>query len=327
MKTPQISVVVPVYNAEKYLHRCVDSILGQSYTSFELLLINDGSKDNSAVICDEYVVKDSRVRVFNKENGGVSSARNMGIDNSKGDWITFIDSDDWVEIDYLKCLFENKEDGFVVSAYIYERENNISYEKLNNELITIGPDSLTSILMKGAFTTPYCKLYRREILEKGKIRFNCQLSSYEDTLFVWTYLLHIDKIRTIDNFTYHYCITGSGLSNKRISIDECIFALDCFHKLLLEYQYKHVGFDIRIRLVWLVDQFFKKALKEEVCENTIFVERKTRLCKILQSESVICLLKDKIIMPKGIKRRIFDFLGLNKCYVLLTAYLYFYKYN
>ena len=82
--TPKISVIVPVYNAEKYLHRCIDSILSQTFTDFELLLINDGSKDSSGAICDEYAAKDNRVRVFHKENGGVSSARNLGLDNANG---------------------------------------------------------------------------------------------------------------------------------------------------------------------------------------------------------------------------------------------------
>ena len=327
MKTPQISVIVPVYNAEKYLHRCIESILEQTYTDFELLLINDGSNDNSGVICDEYVIKDSRVRVFHKKNGGVSSARNLGIDNSKGNWVTFIDSDDWVEKDYLNCLLENNEEGFAVSAYIYERENKISYEKLNDELITIGPDTLTGVLMKGAFTTPYSKLYKYEILKKEDIRFNCKLTSCEDTLFVWTYLLYIDKIKTIDRFTYHYCITGNGLSNKRISIDESIFAMECFYKLLLEFQKKHKTFDIRVRHIWLVDQFFKKTMNEEVCENKKFNQRKNKLLRILQSESVICLLQDKVVMPKGLKRKIWDYLALEKHWLFLTMYTYFYKYD
>ena len=88
-----VSIIVPVYNTEKFLHRCIDSILAQTYTDFELLLIDDGSKDSSGAICDEYAVKDARVRVFHKENGGVSSARNLGLDNAKGEWITFVDSD------------------------------------------------------------------------------------------------------------------------------------------------------------------------------------------------------------------------------------------
>ena len=93
--TPKISVIVPVYNVEKYLPRCIDSILSQTFTDFELLLIDDGSPDNCGKICDEYAAKDSRVRVFHKPNGGVSSARNLGLDNARGEWIAFIDSDDF----------------------------------------------------------------------------------------------------------------------------------------------------------------------------------------------------------------------------------------
>ena len=120
---PKISVIVPVYNVEKYLHRCVDSILAQTFTDFELLLINDGSKDSSGVICDEYAAKDSRVLVFHKENGGVSSARNMGLDNAKGEWISFVDSDDWVEKEYLETLYQDGEFDFV-TCYWNVLENN-----------------------------------------------------------------------------------------------------------------------------------------------------------------------------------------------------------
>ena len=93
-----VSIIVPVYNAEEHLRRCVDSILVQTFSDFELLLIDDGSKDGSAAICDEYTIKDSRVRVFHKENGGGSSARNLGLDNAQGEWIAFVDSDDFIPV-------------------------------------------------------------------------------------------------------------------------------------------------------------------------------------------------------------------------------------
>ena len=94
---PKISVIVPVYNTEKYLHRCIDSVLAQTFTDWELLLIDDGSKDTSGSICDKYAAKDKRIRVFHKENGGVSSARNLGRDYAQGEWVTFVDSDDYIE--------------------------------------------------------------------------------------------------------------------------------------------------------------------------------------------------------------------------------------
>jgi glycosyltransferase involved in cell wall biosynthesis len=102
---PLISVIVPVYNAEKRLVKCIDSILAQSYIHFELLLINDGSKDSSGTICDAYAQKDNRVKVFHKENGGASSARNIGIEHATGEYIVFVDSDDYVEKDYLSAFF------------------------------------------------------------------------------------------------------------------------------------------------------------------------------------------------------------------------------
>ena len=96
-----ITVIVPVYKAEKYVLRCVDSILAQTFTDFEVLLIDDGSPDRSGEICEEYAQKDARVRVFHKDNAGVSSARNLGLDNAKGEWVTFVDSDDWVHEDFI----------------------------------------------------------------------------------------------------------------------------------------------------------------------------------------------------------------------------------
>ena len=99
-----ISIIVPIYNVENYLRHCLDSIQKQTYQNFECLLINDGSPDNSAGICREYVEKDSRFRYFEKENGGLSSARNVGIEKSSGVYITFVDSDDWLDSDYLEAV-------------------------------------------------------------------------------------------------------------------------------------------------------------------------------------------------------------------------------
>ena len=103
---PKISVIIPVYNTEKYLRRCIDSVLAQTYQDFELLLIDDGSKDSSGAICDEYASQDTRVRVFHKENGGVSSARNLGLDHARGEWITFVDADDWMADDMLQQMLD-----------------------------------------------------------------------------------------------------------------------------------------------------------------------------------------------------------------------------
>ena len=119
---PKISVIVPVYNAEKYLPRCIDSVLTQIFTDFELLLIDDGSIDESGKICNEYADNDKRIRVFHKENGGVSSARNVGLDKAIGEWITFLDSDDSLFADFFSSfagLLDSNVD-FVTSSFVNE---------------------------------------------------------------------------------------------------------------------------------------------------------------------------------------------------------------
>ena len=102
---PLISIIVPIYNVEKYLSRCINSVLSQTFPDFELLLIDDGSTDKSGYICDGYAQKDSRIKVFHIENGGVSAARNYGLDNARGEWITFVDADDWIDKDMYYKLY------------------------------------------------------------------------------------------------------------------------------------------------------------------------------------------------------------------------------
>ena len=125
---PAISVIVPVYNTEKYLDECIQSILNQSFTNFELLLIDDGSTDRSGAICDQYAAKDERVRVFHKENGGVSSARNVGLDEAKGEWIAFVDSDDYLLSNALDLITDLENEDFVICSYqrFIENQNPLS---------------------------------------------------------------------------------------------------------------------------------------------------------------------------------------------------------
>ena len=125
MSNPKISVIIPVYNAESTLRRCVDSVLAQTFTDFECLLIDDGSKDRSGAICDEYAARDSRIRAFHKENGGVSSARNLGLDNATGEWIAFVDSDDWAGEKYLESFSEYLDADLIISGIQSVNKNEI----------------------------------------------------------------------------------------------------------------------------------------------------------------------------------------------------------
>ena len=120
---PEVSVIVPVYNMEEYLPRCIESILAQTYRDFELILVDDGSSDNSGNMCDEYALKDNRIKSVHKENDGVSSARNCGLQVAEGKYILFIDSDDFVDPSYIGELLENKEYDYVTAGHYIQRYN------------------------------------------------------------------------------------------------------------------------------------------------------------------------------------------------------------
>lgn len=224
MNMPNISVVVPVYKVENTLHYCVDSILSQTYNDFELILVDDGSPDNSGKICDDYAQKDSRVAVIHKENGGVSSARNVGINNSRGKYICFVDSDDYIDKNFLEILVDikskyNGADNFwcyfrTVDDYSFKRSEEINEALPNVE--TYGAADIMTLHNLWLDAGPYCKLYDREVINKNKIKFDENLSFGEDLIFNYQYLDNTNKsIIVINDKLYNY-VQGdlSSLSKK-----------------------------------------------------------------------------------------------------------------
>ena len=215
---PKISVIVPVYNTEKYLRRCVDSILAQTFTDFELLLVNDGSTDGSGMICDEYAQKDSRVRVFHKENGGVSSARNLGLDNAFGELVSFVDSDDWIENNYFATLLEGVNSDLSICNCKIENSN-LKWDIIIENGMQ-NKDSIEKLFDKGGFTGfaflgPYCKLFRKDIIDRYDIRYRKKIYNGEDSLFVLEYFCYIDNYFGINEKLYHYWQPGNGLSGTK----------------------------------------------------------------------------------------------------------------
>ena len=209
-----ISIIVPIYNVEKYLRQCLDSILNQTYQNFECLLINDGSPDNSADICREYVEKDSRFRYFEKENGGVSSARNLGIEHSKGQYITFIDSDDWVDSDYLEVLYKSLTDekaDVAVSTYkqFNMDDNNYyvhSYQRGYEKKIFTGPELIDNLQLLSSFDYSYHSVCGKLVksVRVETIRFNEETTLGEDMEFWYKLFLISDKVVYINKDTYIY---------------------------------------------------------------------------------------------------------------------------
>lgn len=205
-----VSVIIPVYNAEKYMRKGIDSVLNQTYKNIEVILINDGSKDKSAEICDEYAAKDSRVRVLHKDNGGVSTARNAGIECASGKYITFVDSDDTIPEDavetLIKPLIDNSSIDYSagnVFHYIGEKQIYSYDQKKVNDIITVKKEEIASCIFYNQGYA-YAKIYVRDIILKEKIRFNNQYSLGEDSLFVKQYLLHINGVAITQKCVYNY---------------------------------------------------------------------------------------------------------------------------
>lgn len=218
---PIISIVVPIYNAEKYLRHCIESILQQTFTNFELLLINDGSTDSSQHICDDYSW-DSRVRVFRKSNRGVSAARNFGIKKSIGKYLTFVDSDDYLEPNALELLYRNISNGdcdLVCASY-----RRISSKK-ELYVCSLSPQILTcqnlatlcyeinfAIILGGVWG----KLYKKEIISNHKISFPENIHYSEDNIYNIQYYKCVNAAKIIDSIIYNYYDSYKVLSSETI---------------------------------------------------------------------------------------------------------------
>lgn len=195
-----ISVIVPIYNTDNYLDSCVNSILNQSYQSYELLLIDDGSTDNSSIICDNYSNKYDVIRVFHKKNGGPASARNLGLKEAKGDFITFIDADDWVDEDYLQ--------NFVTSIHV-DRYDNLIMQGLVKEFT----DGSSYICDDSIYFAAGCgNLYNRKVIVDNQILLNSEMKLGEDTIFNLDYLMFVDGYTIVDKCGYHYRHSNKGTS-------------------------------------------------------------------------------------------------------------------
>ena len=200
----KISVIVPIYNSEKYVGTCIESLINQTYENIEILLIDDGSLDKSGEICDEYAKKDSRIHVVHIKNQGVSVARNIGIDSSSGEYITFVDSDDYVKPAYLTNLIDAMSSNIdIVICGITNKRGKTAKANYPNS-----PSFFTIDDLKKNYDTympingPYCKLYKRELIEK--IRFDKGIVMGEDFLFNLKYLSMCKNLATVKSAAYVY---------------------------------------------------------------------------------------------------------------------------
>jgi glycosyltransferase involved in cell wall biosynthesis len=274
-----ISIIVPVYNVEKYLNRCLDSIINQSFINFELILINDGSTDKSGKICDKYAQIDKRVRVIHKKNEGVSLTRNLGINIAKGDYITFIDSDDWIEQDFLKKAIEYIKENNVsilITGFVFENNKKIfnTFNAKKDEIL-LNDEIKKEFLKQNKFSwTVYDKFFKKEIIKKYK--FDSRFKIGEDMLFCWQILKNEKKIGYLPLYKYHYDISASKTMTSN-------FSLKWFDgikvKKIIYKDVRNISRELELlaRIVCIVEMMVlsKKAIKSNVYSTK-------RLIKLLQ---------------------------------------------
>lgn len=242
---PRISIIVPVYNTAKYLHRCLDSILQQSFKDFEVLLVDDGSTDGSGKICDEYIAKDSRVRVFHKDNGGVSSARNVGLDNAVGEWVTFIDSDDELNIEGLRLDYEQLPNVDLILTAYYRKigttyELNVVEREENHDFKTFLSENLNC----GIFSVVWGKFFKKEKI--GNLRFDVAMKIGEDTLFTLMFLNVINECKVVNTVTYIYNQPQNLQKKYSLSVTDATSNLDKIHTAYKQLNIISIDFEKRI---------------------------------------------------------------------------------
>ncbi len=235
---PLVSIIVPVYNVEKYLNKCIFSIINQSYKNLQILLVDDGSADASPQICDKYAAVDERITVYHNSNHGPSYSRNFGLERSNGEYITFIDSDDWLEENYVTNLVQAIiETGteLAISPNFLDYPDKSVTESVDESKLT-GKLQQDLVKLYRLTPSPCCKLYRKDIICKYNIKFPSGKSYSEDRVFNYIYLQNIKSYVYIDIPQYHYLqFVGNSLTKQRTmkAFDDAMYALEMERDFLL----------------------------------------------------------------------------------------------
>ncbi|MCD8378737.1 MAG: glycosyltransferase [Lachnospiraceae bacterium] len=226
---PTVSIIVPIYNAEKTLARCVESVLKQAYRDFELILVNDGSSDSSAEICDSFAKDDSRVRAIHKENTGVSDTRNQGIAAARGTYVQFIDSDDWIAPDavglFVRTMEENDCDMVITDFYRVNGERVSQKGAIDTDGLMDRATFAQYMMQKPSdfyYGVLWNKLFKRSILKEHEMKMDTSISWCEDFIFNLEYILYVNKIYALKVPIYYYVKTKGSLVSQGMSMKKTI---------------------------------------------------------------------------------------------------------
>ena len=302
MSFPEVSVIIPIYNSENVLERCIDSVLCQSYKDFELLLINDGSTDSSGAICDDYAKKDNRIKVIHQANGGPSKARNTGLSIATGAWICFVDSDDWVEPEYIYGFLGRpnavKEELIIQGFYdVYlDNDEKVITKKKHRfyDLNEVDIQNVKGLIVYNQLHRdgyPFCKLYNTQVIRENEIRFDQQISFAEDTLFLLKYLQFIKKMYFANDCAYNHTINASSLSCRYYDYKTELWCYEQISQLLDLFKHRTEQ-EINAEIASYAGSFLVRAINSMYRTNTK-LKRNDRLQKIeslYASKNIECYL-------------------------------------
>lgn len=279
---PLISVIIPAYNCENYIEKCISSVLSQTYQNFEILIINDGSKDGTLEKINLFR-NDERLKIFDIENGGVSNARNLGINNSSGDYICFIDSDDWIEKEYLSYFIRTNLSSDILYIQNLYRDYASRLDLLFHIEKPIILDLKTEIeeailkfnLIRHGF--PFCKFYNSKIIKENNIRFDTRLALAEDLIFLLNYIKYVKKITYLPIAYYHYIYLKNSARSKK-------HAFDAYYHLHLQFSENIRSFEHHYKIKRYLEPYkfdnFECALDSLYYHNVPVSERYKNIKKL-----------------------------------------------
>jgi glycosyltransferase involved in cell wall biosynthesis len=277
---PVISIIVPVYNTEKYLSRCIDSILAQTFTDFECIIIDDGSSDNCPVICDKYAKEDNRIVLIHQENAGVSAARNVGLDRARGEWIGFVDSDDWCDPDMFRVLHENaiKYDADVsICRFKINSNDGIKKEEKNIIQILNGEQATLKIFTPEKYFRGFSfnKLIMAKLIFKNKLRYDPTIKYMEDLLFIYEVFKYTKKVINFLKPYYNYFINSESVTNQFGLTEEAKTAFFVFDKIISLENRKRIKNKVITEKVLFASNIGRQyILRKDYMNNDFFIIKK-----------------------------------------------------